>query len=92
VSILTTGLSDYEGAKPLTVTVATAKRLSGLGNTTIWALIKDQTLETVHVGRRTLITFRSLEALLAPCLTSQPQPHRRQGRPPKAPKRHECAP
>ena len=92
MSILTTGLSDYEGAKPLTVTVATAKRLSGLGNTTIWALIKDQTLETVHVGRRTLITFRSLEALLAPCLTSQPRPHRGRGQPRKAPKRHECAP
>ena len=92
MSMLSTGLSDYESAKPLTITVATAKRLSGLGNTTIWALIKDQTLETVHVGRRTLITFRSLEALLAPCLTSEPQPHRRQGRPPKAPKRHECAP
>ena len=92
MGMLSTSLSDYESAKPLTVTVATAKRLSGLGNTTIWALIKDQTLETVHVGRRTLITFRSLEALLAPCLTSQPRPHRRRGRPRKAPKRHECAP
>jgi len=79
VSMLSTGLSDYESAKPLTITVATAKRLSGLGNTTIWALIKDQTLETVHVGRRTLITYRSLEALLAP--RSQPRPHRRRGRP-----------
>jgi hypothetical protein len=41
VSVLSTGLSDYEShvAKPLTVTVGTAKKLSGLGNTTIWALI-----------------------------------------------------
>jgi len=87
VSISSTGLSDHEShvAKPLTVTVATAKKLSGLGNTTIWALIKDRTLETVHVGRRTLITFRSLEALLAPCLTSQPRPkprRRADARPP----------
>jgi hypothetical protein len=81
VSILSTGLSNYEGAKPLTVTVATAKHLSGLGNTTIWSLIKDQTLETVRVGRRTLISYRSLEALLAPC--SQPQPRRGRGRPRK---------
>ena len=81
MSILSTGLSDYEGAKPITVTVATAKRLSGLGATTIWALIKDQTLETVHVGRRTLITFRSLEVLLAP--GSQPRPRRQRGRPRK---------
>ena len=83
VSMLSTGLSDYESAKPLTVTVATAKRLSGLGNTTIWALIKDQTLETVHVGRRTLITYRSLETLLTPCLAPQARPRRGRGRPRK---------
>ena len=83
MSVLSTGGSDYEshGAKPLTVTVATARKLSGLGNTTLWGLIKDRTLETVHVGRRTLITFRSLEALLAP--RSQPQPRRGRGRPRK---------
>ena len=79
MSVLSAGLSDYEthGAKPLTVTVGTAKKLSGLGNTTLWRLIKQ--LEIVHVGRRTLITYRSLEALLAP--RSQPRPHRRRGRP-----------
>jgi hypothetical protein len=38
-------------------------------------------LEAVHVGRCTLTTYRSLEALLAPCLASQPRPHRRRGRP-----------
>jgi len=83
VSVLSAGLSDYEthGAKPLTVTVGTAKKLSGLGNTTLWRLIKERQLETVHVGRRTLITFRSLEALLAP--RSQPQTRRRRGRPRK---------
>ena len=83
MSILTTGLSDYEGAKPLTVTIAAAKHLSGLGATTIWALIKDQTLETVHVGRRTLITYRSLEALLTPCLAPQARPRPGRGRPRK---------
>ena len=85
MSVLSTGLSDQEApaAKPLSVTVATARKLSGLGNTTLWRLIKERQLETVHVGRRTLITFRSLEALLAPCLTSQPRPHRRRGRPRK---------
>jgi hypothetical protein len=53
-------------SKPLTVTVATARKISGLGNTTIWGLIKQRKLEVVRVRRRTLITFRSLEALLAP--------------------------
>jgi excisionase family DNA binding protein len=85
VSVSSTRPSDYgpHGAKPLTVTVGTAKELSGLGNTTIWALIKDRTLETVQVGRRRLIIFRSLEALLAP--RSQPQPRRGRGRPRKYP-------
>ena len=84
-SISSPGGSDSSLAngsfKPLTVTVATARKISGLGNTTIWGLIKDQTLETVHVGRRRLIIFRSLEALLAP--RSQPQPRRGRGRPRK---------
>ena len=92
MSILVTGLSDYEGAKPLTVTVSTAKRLSGLGNTTIWALIKDQTLETVHVGRRTLITYHSLEALLTPGLAPQALPRRGRGRPRKIATREGATP
>jgi excisionase family DNA binding protein len=57
---------ELHGTNPLTVTVATARRISGLGNTTLWALIKDRKLETVRIGRRRLITFRSLEALLTP--------------------------
>jgi hypothetical protein len=68
MSSSSTGLSHHElhGNKPLTVTVATAKKLSGLGHTTLWKLIKDKKLETVHIGRRTLITFSSFEALLKP--------------------------
>jgi hypothetical protein len=68
MSVSSTGLSRHElhGAKPITVTVAMARKISGLGNTTIWLLIKQGKLETVHVGRRTLIRFTSLEALLAP--------------------------
>ena len=58
-------------SKPLTVTVAAARKISGLGNTTIWGLIKQGKLEAVRVGRRTLITFRSLETLLAPAHTGQ---------------------
>jgi hypothetical protein len=56
--------------QPLTVTVATAKRLSGLGHTTIWDLIKCQSLEVVRVRRRTLIVYRSLQDLLS---ARQPQ-------------------
>jgi hypothetical protein len=61
--------ADSAGLKPLTVTIATAKKISGLGNTTIWGLIKQGKLEVVRIGRRTLVTFRSLEALLKPAHT-----------------------
>jgi hypothetical protein len=66
MSICSTGLSHQElhGEKPLTVTVATARKISGLGNTTIWALIKNRTLESISIGRRRLILYRSLEKLL----------------------------
>jgi excisionase family DNA binding protein len=68
MSISSTALSHHElhGGKPITITVGTAKRLSGLGHTTLWALIKAGKLETVRIGRRTLVTLSSLEALLAP--------------------------
>ena len=92
MSLSSIGPSKFERATPLTVTVATAKRLSGLGNTTIWALIKDQTLETVHVGRRTLITYRSLETLLTPCLAPQARPGRGRGRPRKMAMREGATP
>jgi hypothetical protein len=67
--------------KQLTVTVAAAKQISGLGLTTLWGLIKTEKLEAVRVGRRTLVTVRSLEALLTP--TAEPQ-SRRRGRPRKS--------
>ena len=54
------------GVKPITVTIAAARRLSGLGATTLWKLIKEKKLEVVKVGRRTLIVYETLERLLAP--------------------------
>ena len=59
--------------KPLTITVAMARRISGLGNTTLWALIKDRRLQTVRIGRRTLINYRSLEMLLEPDTGTDPK-------------------
>jgi len=68
MSIQSTSLSHSElhGTTPLTVTVSMARKLSGLGTTTLWALIKKHELETVSVGRRRLIVYRSLEKLLCP--------------------------
>ena len=45
---------------PITVTFPTAKRLTGLGLTSLWKLAKEKRIEIVRVGRRTLITYRSL--------------------------------
>jgi hypothetical protein len=50
--------------KPLTVTIAAARRISGLGNTTIWGLIRDGKLDTSRIGRRRLVVYQSLEKLL----------------------------
>jgi hypothetical protein len=59
-------ISSGQGEQPITVTVATARKLSGLGSTTIWALIKAGRLQTVRIGRRRLVIFGSLEKMLAP--------------------------
>jgi hypothetical protein len=86
MNIPSTGPSrqDLHGATPLTVTVATARKMSGLGNTTIWALIKGGKLESVRVQRRRLIVYRSLEKLLSPVPSDAPH-QRRRGRPRKQP-------
>jgi hypothetical protein len=52
--------------KPLAVTFLTGKKVTGLGLTSLWKLAKDGRIEIVRVGRRTLITYRSLEKLLLP--------------------------
>jgi excisionase family DNA binding protein len=51
--------------RPISVTVKTARELTGLGNTKIYQLIKDRKLKTVAVGRRRLIIYRSLEELIS---------------------------
>jgi hypothetical protein len=75
-----------EHLEPLAVTVRRACELSGLGPTSIWALLRDGRLEAVRVAgfRRTLVGYNSLARLLAPP-SSPPPPPRRRGRPRKAP-------
>jgi excisionase family DNA binding protein len=51
--------------KPITLTIADAAEITGLGVSTIWRLIKNGKLDTTSVGRRRLIFFASLEALLS---------------------------
>jgi hypothetical protein len=54
-----------EGFKPLAVPVKTACQLIGVGNTSMWTLIKTGRVKTVSVGRRRLVIYASLEDLLS---------------------------
>lgn len=73
-----------DSTQPIAVTIPEARRLSGLGYTTIWKLIGEGTLQTVHVGRRRLILYNSLLRLLTPESTASVLPRRRRGRPRKS--------
>jgi hypothetical protein len=77
---IATLVRTLDAVPTITVTFPTAKKVSGLGLTSLWKLAKEKRIEIVRVGRRTLITYRSLERLLLPEPTETPQPRRR-GRP-----------
>ena len=52
--------------EPLTVRISTAVRITGLSRSRIYELIQSGDLESVKVGRATLILFKSLKALSGP--------------------------
>jgi excisionase family DNA binding protein len=76
---------DHAAVPPLAVTVARACELTGFGQTSIWAFIRDGRLAAVRLAgvRRTLISYESLRQLLESAGT-QPRAKRRRGRPRKA--------
>ncbi len=49
--------------EPLTVSVSTAVRITGLSRSRIYELIQSGDLDTVKVGRATLVQYRSLKLL-----------------------------
>jgi excisionase family DNA binding protein len=51
-------------ARPLTVTVKEAVRLTGLARSTILKHLKAGTLHSTSVGRKRLVSFASLEAMV----------------------------
>jgi hypothetical protein len=59
-------VTENDITRPLAVTFATARQLSGLGLTSLWRLARERRIETVRIGRRTLITYRSPARLLLP--------------------------
>jgi excisionase family DNA binding protein len=73
----------------LTLTVPDVCRITGLGATTVWQLVRDRKLEAIRPSglRRRLVTFRSVLALLGltePPATATEPPPRRRGRPPRS--------
>jgi hypothetical protein len=78
---VTSGLSDYElqtsGMRPLAVNLKIATAISGLSSTTLWKLIAEGQLDIVHVGRRALIIFKSLEQLLTTPEADDNERHKR---------------
>jgi excisionase family DNA binding protein len=56
--------SRRESPTPISTTVDDACRITGLGRTKVYELIGEGTLKTVTVGRRRLVIFESIEALL----------------------------
>lgn len=50
--------------EPLTVRILTAVRITGLSRSRIYELIQSGDLDTVKVGRATLVKFSSLKLLV----------------------------
>lgn len=50
--------------EPITVTIEGTRQATGLGVTKIYELIGAGKLETVKIGRRTLVKTKSIRALL----------------------------
>lgn len=49
---------------PLLVDVRTARHTLGIGKTTLYNLLKNQKLECRKIGRKTLVTVSSIDALV----------------------------
>mgnify|MGYP003333019405 CR=1 FL=1 len=56
--------SNTAKLKPVSVTIEEAKRLTGLGRTTLYALMAEGKLKTTTIGRRRLVLYSSIEKLV----------------------------
>jgi hypothetical protein len=52
-----------DGIEPEFVTVPQTERISNLGRTKIYELIANGTLDSIKVGKRRLVRFRSIRSL-----------------------------
>lgn len=63
MSLAGESMTDTPSLKPITVTVATALAVTGLGRTKFYELVRAGRIRTVSIGRRTLVVYASLEQL-----------------------------
>ena len=56
---------ERRSLKPLTASVRATAALLDVGTTTVWSLISSGRVDVIRLGRRTLVTMASLEALVA---------------------------
>jgi excisionase family DNA binding protein len=61
-----TGAGRSNQMPPICVTVEQATHLLGVSKSTVWSLIKAGRIKVARIGRRTLPTYVSLEALAEP--------------------------
>lgn len=57
--------------EPLTVRISTAVRITGLSRSRIYELIQSGEIDTVKVGRATLVQFQSLKTLVSGRLATE---------------------
>ena len=55
--------NDPHDVEPICVRIAAAVKLTGIGRSTLYELIKAGELETIKVGRSTFIRYASLKRL-----------------------------
>lgn len=55
--------AERQALEPLTVRIVTAVQLTGISRSRLYELIQSGDLETIKVGRSTLIPFKSLKKL-----------------------------
>jgi len=55
--------ADPRDVEPICVRIAAAVKLTGIGRSTLYELIKEGELETIKVGRSTFIRYASLKRL-----------------------------
>jgi excisionase family DNA binding protein len=56
---------NQEYPDPVTISVSTALKLSGLGRTKLYELLASKQIRSLRVGARRLIDFASLKAFLS---------------------------